>query len=266
MPYQKGQRLRLKRNFWGHKPGTKGRVTSTHAPISPYDYTAKMRLKGSPTVHLNDKDMGDLVDPEPELQRESMNDQKISENKWQSKAVNPKHKGYCTPMSKKTCTPRRKAFARRHKAGGDLYHESRDLIENRLTYQARKKLPPKDFVYPGKRAYPIEDPAHARNALSRVSTFGSPSEKKKVRAAVHSKYPEIGHAHESAKRLVATMLEDESYFAPGGNTGIDPDSTRDEIRRIMHERDVDYQTARDMALNGGTQTESVQKLVLPAGL
>lgn len=30
---------------------------------------------------------------------------------WIQKAVNPKHKGYCTPMTKPTCTPRRKAFA-----------------------------------------------------------------------------------------------------------------------------------------------------------
>ena len=25
--------------------------------------------------------------------------------------LNPKHKGYCTPMTKKTCTGKRKAFA-----------------------------------------------------------------------------------------------------------------------------------------------------------
>src|SRR5260221_11819935 len=30
---------------------------------------------------------------------------------WISKAVNPEHRGYCTPMTKSTCTPRRKAFA-----------------------------------------------------------------------------------------------------------------------------------------------------------
>ena len=36
--------------------------------------------------------------------------------KWIQKAVNPKHKGYCTPMTKKTCTPRRKALAKRFKA------------------------------------------------------------------------------------------------------------------------------------------------------
>jgi hypothetical protein len=34
---------------------------------------------------------------------------------WIQKAVNPKHKGYCTPMTKKTCTPRRKALARTFK-------------------------------------------------------------------------------------------------------------------------------------------------------
>src|SRR5271155_696047 len=37
-------------------------------------------------------------------------------NKWIQKAINPKHKGFCTPMTKKTCTPARKAFAKRAKA------------------------------------------------------------------------------------------------------------------------------------------------------
>jgi hypothetical protein len=35
--------------------------------------------------------------------------------------INPKHSGFCSPMSKKTCTPRRKALAKRLKPGGDLY-------------------------------------------------------------------------------------------------------------------------------------------------
>ena len=34
------------------------------------------------------------------------------DGKWIQKAINPKHKGYCTPMSKPTCTPKRKALAR----------------------------------------------------------------------------------------------------------------------------------------------------------
>jgi hypothetical protein len=30
---------------------------------------------------------------------------------WIQKAINPKHKGFCTPQSKATCTPKRKALA-----------------------------------------------------------------------------------------------------------------------------------------------------------
>ena len=37
---------------------------------------------------------------------------KKTNKKWIQKSVNPKHKGYCTPMTKKTCTPKRKALAK----------------------------------------------------------------------------------------------------------------------------------------------------------
>lgn len=72
----------------------------------------------------------------------------------------------------------------------------------KLSYAARKSLPTKSFAGP-KRSYPIEDASHARNALSRVSQFGSPALKAKVRSAVHSKYPGIGSsksAKSSAKK------------------------------------------------------------------
>ena len=36
---------------------------------------------------------------------------KAKEGKWIQKAINPAHKGYCTPMTKPTCTPKRKALA-----------------------------------------------------------------------------------------------------------------------------------------------------------
>ncbi|MDE2472044.1 MAG: hypothetical protein KGL35_25770 [Bradyrhizobium sp.] len=48
-----------------------------------------------------------------------------------------------------------------------------------------------DFALPSQRKYPIPDKAHARNALSRVAQYGTPAEKKAVRAAVHRKYPDI---------------------------------------------------------------------------
>lgn len=64
----------------------------------------------------------------------------------------------------------------------------------KLTAAARKRIPKSSFAEPGKRAYPIQDKSHARNALARVSQHGSPAEKKQVRAAVKRKYPGIGQA------------------------------------------------------------------------
>jgi len=61
----------------------------------------------------------------------------------------------------------------------------------KLTKGQRDRLSSKSFAGPD-RSYPINDPSHARNALSRVSQFGSPEVKAKVRAAVHRKYPGIG--------------------------------------------------------------------------
>ena len=43
---------------------------------------------------------------------------KSADKNWIQKAVNPKHKGFCTPMTKKTCTPKRKALARTFKKMG----------------------------------------------------------------------------------------------------------------------------------------------------
>jgi len=41
---------------------------------------------------------------------------KVKDKNWIQKAVNPKHKGFCTPMTKPTCTPKRKALAKTFKA------------------------------------------------------------------------------------------------------------------------------------------------------
>lgn len=60
-----------------------------------------------------------------------------------------------------------------------------------LTAKKRKHLPDSVFAIPEKRKYPIHDRAHAINALARVSQFGSPSEKRRVRAAVYKRYPDL---------------------------------------------------------------------------
>jgi len=39
----------------------------------------------------------------------------------------------------------------------------------KLDTKKRDKLPAKDFAEPGKRAYPVEDKPHARNAKARAS-------------------------------------------------------------------------------------------------
>jgi uncharacterized protein DUF6582 len=62
----------------------------------------------------------------------------------------------------------------------------------KLSSAARKALPTKSFAEPDKRKYPIENEAHAKNALSRVSQSGTPAEKAKVKAAVKKKYPSMG--------------------------------------------------------------------------
>lgn len=61
-----------------------------------------------------------------------------------------------------------------------------------LTSKERNALPTNDFVFKKDRKYPINDENHARNALARVSQYGTSEEKAKVRSAVSRKYPGIG--------------------------------------------------------------------------
>jgi hypothetical protein len=68
-----------------------------------------------------------------------------------------------------------------------------------LDAEDRKELPVKDYALPGAKKgkenegkYPVPDKKHARNALARVSQFGSAKEKAEVRAKVHAKFPDIG--------------------------------------------------------------------------
>ena len=61
----------------------------------------------------------------------------------------------------------------------------------KLTAGKRNALPGKAFAGP-ERSYPINNASHARNALSRVSQFGTAELKARVRAKVHKKFPTIG--------------------------------------------------------------------------
>jgi len=60
-----------------------------------------------------------------------------------------------------------------------------------LSTKKRNSLPKTSFAIPEERKYPINDIAHARNALARVAANGTPDEIKRVRAAVYKRYPEL---------------------------------------------------------------------------
>jgi hypothetical protein len=71
----------------------------------------------------------------------------------------------------------------------------------KLSSGQRKRLPSSSFALPGKGegkegkgsgSYPVNDPNHARAALSMVARHGTPAEKAKVRAKVKAKFPGIG--------------------------------------------------------------------------
>jgi hypothetical protein len=71
-----------------------------------------------------------------------------------------------------------------------------------LTTKKRKSLSSKSFVFPKSRKFPIEDKAHARDALSRAAHKGG-SVQAKVKAAVHKKYPGIGKKSSAAAKSKA---------------------------------------------------------------
>jgi len=64
------------------------------------------------------------------------------------------------------------------------------LADSKLSTAERNKIPSGKFALPGRR-YPVNDLAHARNALARVSQHGTPSEKKRVRSFVYAEYPSL---------------------------------------------------------------------------
>lgn len=61
----------------------------------------------------------------------------------------------------------------------------------KLTTAARKKIKAKNFALRGRR-YPIDTVNRGRNALARVSEYGTDAEQATVRRRVHAKYPSMG--------------------------------------------------------------------------
>jgi len=80
-----------------------------------------------------------------------------------------------------------------------------------LTTKTRKALPGTAFCGP-ERSYPAHDMAHARNALARVSQFGSPALQKRVRACVYRKFPGL-KARKQARENINENFSENLVFS-----------------------------------------------------
>jgi hypothetical protein len=112
-----------------------------------------------------------------------------------------------------------------------------------LDANARAHISKDNFALPGRR-YPINDAAHARNALARVSQHGSSNEKKRVRAAVHRHYPGIEQSEASGgpimnhDRMLNDLMKRRKKLAEGGQA-YDYDLTDQDEDPSRHEKPDD---------------------------
>lgn len=92
---------------------------------------------------------------------------------------------------------------------GDGPRSQASIDEKRLTAADRKKISKKDTANPSKRtkkggavsgSYPIPDLAHARAALSLVAKHGDAATKKRVRAKVYKKFPQLKKSSSANKK------------------------------------------------------------------
>jgi hypothetical protein len=117
------------------------------------------------------------------------------------------------------------------------------LSKGSLSSEERDALPDSDFVFPdkdkSKRRYPINDEAHARDALARVTANGTAEEKAKVRAAVQKRYPAIKM---SKTEIVAPLLKTERegifmlpLIVPGREDAHGHIFSKEETAQIAHQ-------------------------------
>jgi hypothetical protein len=79
--------------------------------IAKFGTTVKVQ-RGYPGKIRSSKDQGYTPVGKREPERTEFKKGGSTNKNWIQKAINPAHKGYCTPMTKPTCTPKRKALAK----------------------------------------------------------------------------------------------------------------------------------------------------------
>ena len=114
---------------------------------------------------------------------------------------------------KQSADPRGRADACKAVAQWEAMKARSGVAKARLSSKQRKQLPTGSFAIPERRAYPIHDESHARNALSRVAQHGSAAEQKRVRGAVCRRYPKICSDMKKAALEPATEPEVERVLA-----------------------------------------------------
>jgi len=87
--------------------------------------------------------------------------------------------------------------------------QAKQRFHGKLTYRERQELPDNAFAIPHERKYPVYNQKHARNALARVSRFGTDYEKVMICKAVATRYPMI-HAQ-------SCKLDHGSFSAQSGH-------------------------------------------------
>jgi uncharacterized protein (UPF0335 family) len=82
--------------------------------------------------NLNENELSELKSLREKIDRL---EEKKRKKRFLKQAIKKSHKGYCTPMTKPTCTPHRKALAKRLKPGGDLYQKAHGKEEQQETFK-----------------------------------------------------------------------------------------------------------------------------------
>ena len=101
--------------FWG---GAKKKIEERKYKTIEGMQGSGLKITDEQKKYLETHKVKPKKEPVKEAQGGRIGLKKGSNKNWIQKAVNPKHKGFCTPMTKKTCTPRRKALAMTFKKMG----------------------------------------------------------------------------------------------------------------------------------------------------
>jgi hypothetical protein len=97
----------------GKGPGNRHlKIAGAAAAIGTGVGLAVNKLKARKAAKLDQKVKADIEAEKTGSVAKQKKGGSTGDKKWIQKAINPAHKGYCTPMTKPTCTPKRKALAK----------------------------------------------------------------------------------------------------------------------------------------------------------